>query len=259
MRHIQLSRFALLLPLIAALVSSACDADTTVPTPVVDQVIETHTGPLDPRGTNTYLFTLGQAATAQVMLAGALVDNPLRSVPALLRVTMGVWNAADSVCVPIATNDVEPRLTAALHRQLDPGTYCASVTDNGSLDQPVGIVVRIVAPALMLTGAEPGTDSFSSSITNGGTSTRTFHVSRNGTVNVTLTSLSLANTQAGLGIGVLDVANGSCKIARTVIATAGTSPQISTQVDAGVYCVAVYDAGNFTAGQHSFSLTVQHP
>lgn len=259
MRKISILRLAFLPLLAATFVSAACEGNTTVPSPIVEQSLKVHTGPLDPQSTNTYLFTLGTASTVQVMLAGALVDGPLRSVSTTLRVALSTWDVAASTCSTIEAVSIVPRMTAALHRQLDPGTYCATVSDPGGMTQSVGIVLRIAAPALVLTGASPGTELFASAITNGGTATRTFQVSMTGTVNVTLRSLTGSSVPVGLGVGVVDTDNGTCKISQTVTALAGPSPQLSLPMDAGVFCAALYDIGNFEPGQRSFAMTIEHP
>jgi hypothetical protein len=250
-----------ILPLLAAtMVSAGCEADTTVPSLPIEQVIQTHAGPLDPGGTSTYLFTLNSASTAQLMLAGAMVDGPLRSVPVALRLGLATWDAAESKCKSIQEVDLEPRLTPALQRAVEPGTYCATVTDTGTLTEPVGVVLRITSPALVLTGATPGTHTWNSTITRGGRATRSIQVSTTGTVRVTLNSLSVDNNvEAGIGVGVIDTATGVCHVARTVFARPGGAPQLVAPIGAGVFCAVLYDHGSLTVADQQFQMTIEHP
>lgn len=250
-------RLATPLLLAALMLTSACENDPTVPTPVVDQSVEVHAGPLDPNGSIVYLFTLNSPSTVQLMLAGAVVGGPLRSVDTTLRVGLTAWDPVTSACQPVIQElDLEPRLTAMMQRMLDPGTYCAKVSDPGTLDRTVGVVLRVTAPALVRIDGEPGTDTLANTLTVGGLVSRTFHVSSTGQVDVTLQGLT-GDHEVGLGIGVVST-EGVCHMARTVTARPGTTPQLSTRIDAGVYCAAVFDIGNLT-GQHAFAMSIQHP
>lgn len=259
MRKMLTTRFTSL-PLLAVMVlTQACGSDEPVaPTPIEEpaQSIQVYSGPLDPGGTNTYLFTLQTQSTVQLMLVGAVVDSPLRSLSPVLRIRIATWDGTS--CITRTEHDTAPRLTAALHAFLDPGTYCAVVTDPGTLTEAVGATLRIVAPALLRTGGQAGTRTFSSTITPAGTATRTFESTVPGRVNITLNSLSAGAVEMALGIGVPATDNSGCKLSRVVRATAGGSAQLSVDTDAGDYCATLIDVGNLTAIS-SFTLTIQHP
>ena len=248
------------LPLLAVMVlTQACGSDEPVaPTPIEEapQSVQVYSSPLDPGGTNTYLFTLQTQSTVQLMLVGAVVDNPFRSLSAVLRIQFATWDGTS--CVTRVENDTAPRLTAALHAFLDPGTYCAIVTDPGTLTEPVGATLRIVAPALLRTGGEAGTRTFSSTITPRGTATRTFESTVPGRVNITLNSVSEGAVEMALAIGVPASDNSGCKYSQVVRAVPGGSPQLSVETDAGDYCASLVDVGNLRAIS-SFTLTIQHP
>jgi hypothetical protein len=250
------SRFGVLL-LAAMLFAAACDSDDTAPSPIqIQQSLDVYSGPLEPGGTSTYLFTLGQASTVQLMLAGVVLDNPLRSITPTLRLQFSRWDG--TACVTQLSTDTAPRLTAALHGYFSPGTYCAAVIDPGNLTEPAGVTMRIVAPTLLDTGGEPGTVTFASSITPAGTATRTFEASTAGTVSITLTDLSSGPVEAGLGLGIWPTDGSGCKFAQIVRVVPGDTPHITTQVDAGDYCVSLWDVGNITQNA-TFSVRIQHP
>jgi hypothetical protein len=251
------SRFGVLLLLPAMLFVAACDSDDTAPSPIqIEQSLDVYSGPLDPGGNSTYLFTLGQASTVQLMLAGVVLDNPLRSIAPTLRLQISQWDG--TACVPQLSTDTAPRLTAALHGYFSPGTYCAAVIDPGNLTEPVGVTMRIVAPALLDTGGDPGTVTFASSITPAGTATRSFEASTAGTVSITLTDLSAGAVETALGLGILATDRSGCKFAQIVRVLAGETPHITAQVDAGDYCVSLWDVGNITRNE-TFSMRIQHP
>lgn len=251
-----LSRFAVVPLLVLTLGASACGSDPTDPTPLAPvQSLEVYSGPLDPGGVSTYLFTLGTTSTVQLMLAGAVLDAPLRSFSPVLHLEIATWTGSE--CQTLVQTDTQPRLTAALHAYLEAGTYCAKVSDLGALTEAVGTTLRIVAPVLIKSGGQPGTETFSSTITPAGSAVRTIQASEAGTVAITLTGLSAAG-EAGLGLGVPATDGSGCKYSQIVRAMPGDSPQITTRVDAGPYCVSIFDAGNFTRNE-SFSMTIAHP
>jgi len=98
-------------------------------------------------------------------------------------------------------------------------------------------------------------ENWSSVLAPGGASTRSFTVNSTGTIAVTLT---VAGATVGLGVGLPRTSGGGCRLSVTVNAAPGTTPQISTQADAGQYCVQVYDLGTIT-DPVGFALKIDHP
>ena len=86
----------------------------------------------------------------------------------------------------------------------------------------------------------------------GGSASQTWSIAQSETVGVTLTALGAA-ASVGLGIGM--PTPGGCDLRSSVTAVAGTDPQIVISLDAGVYCIEVFDVGNLTAAVQ-FSITV---
>jgi hypothetical protein len=99
------------------------------------------------------------------------------------------------------------------------------------------------------------TENWSSVLAPGGASTRSFTVNSAGTIAVTLT---VVGTTVGLGVGLPRTSGGGCRLGVAVNAVPGTTPQISTQADAGQYCVQVYDLGTLT-DPTGFVLKIDHP
>lgn len=255
MRTQFLSRFAFL-PIVVAVLASACAADATAPTSLPPaQSLDIYSGPLDPGGLSTYLFTLGETSSVELMLAGVVLDAPLRTIAPVLRIRFSRWNGTD--CDTLLEADTVPRLTAALRGYFEAGTYCAIVTDPGNLTEPVGVTMRIVAPALLRASGAPGTDTFASTITPAGEAFRTVRASTAGTVTVALKSLS-ANVEMGLALGIPSSDFSRCNYSQIVRVLPGNAPQISARVDAGDYCAALFDVGNITRNE-SFALEIAHP
>jgi hypothetical protein len=98
------------------------------------------------------------------------------------------------------------------------------------------------------------TENWSSVLAPGGASTRTFTLNTAGTIVVTMT----AGPTAGLGVGLPRTSGGGCRLGVSVNASPGTTPQISSQADAGQYCIQVYDLGTLT-DPVGFALKIEHP
>lgn len=102
----------------------------------------------------------------------------------------------------------------------------------------------------------PVTETFSTQLIVGGTASRTFNAAKAGIATVTLGSFGSA-TKLGFGIGVPDSIGSGCLFTRSSdIAVAGTS--FTLAVDAGTYCVRVYDVGGMTS-PITFSVTIIRP
>jgi hypothetical protein len=102
---------------------------------------------------------------------------------------------------------------------------------------------------------KPAPENWSSVLAPGGTSSRSFTVTAAGTINVTMTN---AGATVGLGVGLPRVSGGGCRLGVSVSTGGASTPQITTQADAGQYCVQVFDLGTLT-DPISFTLTIDHP
>lgn len=253
-----LRRIALIPLFVAAAAVAGCSNKVTLPQPdEMTQGYNVYTGPLDPLGRNLYLITLDSARAVQASLAGVVYDNPLRSLDTqVLTLELGYFDG--TTCVALETAETAPRFSAAIQRYFEAGTYCVAVSDQRGMAQQVGVVLRVVAPPFSVVGGAPGTDTISTTITRNGRVTRSFEASTAGTVAITLSSVSPSNAVTGIAIGLQDPSTGNCVTARTVFAPPGSSPQLTVPVEAGFYCAAVYDIGNYTSNQ-TFSLSIAHP
>jgi hypothetical protein len=103
------------------------------------------------------------------------------------------------------------------------------------------------------------TETFSGAIDVGGSDWHTFTVLQSGgQVNVTLTTAGPPPT-IYMGLGVGTPSGDSCSLITNAqtLTQAATVAQLSGTVNAGMYCVMVFDAGNQTA-QITYSVTVTH-
>lgn len=108
------------------------------------------------------------------------------------------------------------------------------------------------------TPTSPTTSSFASTLVVQGSVSRQFAATQAGTVSVTLKSAGAASTVVGLGLGVPTAGVARCGLNTATRTTAGTAPQITASVDAGPYCVAIYDVGTLTS-PISFEISIVFP
>lgn len=88
-----------------------------------------------------------------------------------------------------------------------------------------------------------------------GSASRSLQVDQSGTVSVTLQS---APVPVGLGIGVPQANGSGCRTTLSTTATAASSPQLATSVEAGRYCVTVFDVVGLT-DPITFTVAVVQP
>ena len=104
------------------------------------------------------------------------------------------------------------------------------------------------------------TETFSGTLPVGGFSFYSFVVSLNGTVNVTLGSVSGTDVPSTVTLGVaIGRPSGTGCTGGTVTSTAaGVDPQVTGTYSPGRYCVNVSDVGTLAAPAH-FIVTIAHP
>jgi hypothetical protein len=112
--------------------------------------------------------------------------------------------------------------------------------------------------AATTTRTSPVTEVLTSNLIVQGAVWRIVTAAQAGALTATLTTTSQPAAPVSVGIGVRNPSTNDCLLNRSVIATAGSAPQLSAQVDAGDYCVKVSDAGPL-ATPMSFTLTIVYP
>ena len=107
---------------------------------------------------------------------------------------------------------------------------------------------------------------FTSTLPVGGFKFYTFNIAANGTVNVTLNSVSGAGVPATvqLGLGIGQPAGTDCAATSTATAASGSAPQVTGTFGPGLFCVRVFDVGNLFdpanfSSHNRASVASQHP
>jgi hypothetical protein len=100
---------------------------------------------------------------------------------------------------------------------------------------------------------------FTSTLPVGGFKFYTFNIAANGTVNVTLNSVSGATvpTTVQLGLGIGQPAGTDCATTQTATMSSASAALTGT-FGPGLFCVRVFDVGNLF-GAANFTVTIAHP
>ena len=109
------------------------------------------------------------------------------------------------------------------------------------------------------TTTSPITETFTGQFVPGGSAARSVIAASSGTVSITLTQIGPpADLVVGLGVGIPQASGAGCYLTQIVQAGASSSPQLTVPVDAGTYCVRLYDPGTLTSPV-AFSVTIVRP
>lgn len=108
------------------------------------------------------------------------------------------------------------------------------------------------------TRTSPVTESFVSNLTVQGSVWRLVSAQQSGTLTATLSTTDQPGTVVGFGIGLRNGNATNCLVTKDIITTAGSAPQLSAAVDAGSYCVKVFDTGALTRPMN-FTVTITYP
>ena len=244
--------------IVVAVAGAACggDSPTTPPsTPTPSGSTENFTGSLPLQGSIFYSFTVATAETVSVSLASLTAGGTGPAAASVVRLGLGVPLGTD--CSVNNSVDTAAGLTTQLTASVNPDVYCVKISDIGNLPGAMNFTIRI-GHNLGSSSSNPtaATDTFASFLAIRGSSAHTFPVSKSGTIVVTLTSVT-PSFMVGVGIGI--PSSTTCILSISSNATAGSTPPITVPVDAGTYCVEVYDAGALNVPGVAFSMTIAHP
>ena len=109
------------------------------------------------------------------------------------------------------------------------------------------------------TTTSPVTETFVGQVSVGGAASRSFGAASAGTAAITLTQIGPpAGVTVGLGVGIPQSGGAGCYLTQTVQAGASSAPQLTVPVEAGTYCVRLFDTGALTSPV-AFNVTIVRP
>jgi hypothetical protein len=130
MRHLAIA----LLPL--ALFAAGCSSSDSTPSTPTAHAVQTFNGTLQPLGTDMYSFTTTITGVVTVTLTNA-------GPPAGLTLGLGIGTPNGSACTLIQSQQVQPANIAQISGTADPGSFCVTVFDPGTLTAPANYTVVV--------------------------------------------------------------------------------------------------------------------
>ena len=136
-------------------------------------------------------------------------------------------------------------------------TPLVAACENGPVVPLGGTTVSSTPTTTIDTTVSPVTETFQGLLNVGGYAFRSFTAAKTGTATATLTTVGgAAGTKLGFAIGLPDSTGSTCLYTRSSETAAGGV--LSATVDAGTYCVRVWDLGTL-ATSTSFLVTIVRP
>jgi hypothetical protein len=127
-------------------VVSGCAKTSTTPVaptpPVTDPVLTTEdfAGALIAQGSDVIQFTVSAAGTVRVTLTEIGPTDPV-----VLGLSVGLWDATNSVCTDIVKNESAQAGTTIVGRA-EPGTFCSRVYDVGNVVDTEPYKLQVIHP-----------------------------------------------------------------------------------------------------------------
>ena len=243
------------------LAAAACDSSTpptqpTQPTtPGSTSVTQVLTGTIAAGVTPFHSFTVPSGAPLHMML-GSLTSPAEVPLGSTVTLVYGVPATDGVTCKPLAKVSTTAGLKAQFNVLASAGEYCLAMENVGSVPEGSLYAMRVIY-GTPNEDTSAGIIEYTSSVLAGGATARSFPAAVDGTAFVTMVDILKANVSAlGVAVGFQRNDGSGCEL--SVAATATRGSQFSGPVDAGRYCVKVFDLGTLT-GTTTFSLRIVHP
>jgi hypothetical protein len=212
-------------------------------------------GDANPGDTPLHTFTLPGTAPLHVML-GSIVGSDGLPLPATVSLVFGVPNTDETVCNPLTTVQTPVALKAQINVTASSGLYCAQFLDTGGISASFHYAIRLIY-GTPTDETSSGTIDYSSSVLPGGSTSRTFGAAVEGVATITMVDFVPAGVSTlGLAVGFQRNDSSGCEVSAATVVARGA--QFSVPVDAGKYCVKVFDPGTLT-GLAGFTIKILHP
>lgn len=113
-------------------------------------------------------------------------------------------------------------------------------------------------PVAPTTRQSPATEVFTSNVNVQGSVWRMITAIQTGSFSATMTAADQPTIQLGMALGIRNGTGSGCLVTQEVIATAGPALQLTAQLEAGDYCVMVFDVGQLRSPMN-FAVTINYP
>ena len=256
----RMTRFSAIFTLaVCLLAAAACESTPTTPTPTgpgITSATQVFSGSLVPGGSPIHSFSVPNTQSMHITF-GSLTNSSGQPLGSTVTLKLGVESQATAgVCNALVSVPATAALKSQIAVLLSPGQYCVSITDTAGVPVVANYAIRLIF-GTPTDATSSGTIPYSSTVLPGGFTARSFHAAADGVATITMESFSPASvSELGLGLGFQLNDGSGCEVAAVVMAARGT--EFSMPVEAGKYCVKVFDPGTLTETA-SFTLRIAHP
>jgi hypothetical protein len=246
--------------LVAGLWTAACSSGSTPTNPTTPSAGATSftqvmSGTITAGTPIFHSFSLPSTAPLHVML-GSLTSPTEAPLGSSVSLIYGIVAADGVTCLALAKVPATAALTAQINVTASSGGYCVSLDDLGSVPDGSLYAIRVIY-GTPTEDRNAGEIPYTSSVLAGGTTSRSFPAAFDGMATVTMDSIAPATVpNLGLALGFQRNDGSGCTVTFAYIAPPGFST--SVPVDAGKYCVKVFDPGTLT-NTTAFSVKISHP
>ena len=257
---VEMRRIFAVIVLVAGLSAAGCDSSGSTPTT-----------PSTPSGSTSFTQVMAGTITAGTpifhsfslpstaplhMMLGSLTSPTEAPIGATVTLVYGITATDGVTCLPLTKVPATAALQAQINVTASKGEYCLTMEDLGAVPDGSLYSIRVIY-------GTPNEDNsagdipWQSSVLAGGTTSRSFPASVGGVATVTMDSIpDPAVSNLGLAIGFQRNDGSGCNVTFAYIAPRGFSAAVP--VDAGRYCVKVFDPGILTKTA-VFSVKISHP
>jgi hypothetical protein len=243
------------------LAAAACDSSTpptqpTQPTtPGSTSVTQVLTGTIAAGVTPFHSFTVPSGAPLHMML-GSLTSPAEVPLGSTVTLVYGVPATDGVTCKPLAKVSTTAGLKAQFNVLASAGEYCLAMENVGSVPEGSLYAMRVIY-GTPNEDTSAGIIEYTSSVLAGGATARSFPAAVDGTAFVTMVDILKANVSAlGVAVGFQRNDGSGCHVSLAYVAPRGFSASIP--VDAGRYCVKVFDPGTLSEAV-GFTVRIVHP
>lgn len=255
-----MKRFFAIFVLCGGLASAAgCDETTTPPTtpttPGATSVTQVMTGTIEAGKTPFHSFTVPSAAPLHIMF-GSLTSPSEAPLGSTVTLVYGVTATDGVTCQPLVKKSTVAGLKAQLNALASAGEYCVAVEDIGAVPAGSLYAIRVIYGSPN-EDTEGRTLTYTSSVLAGGSTSRSFPAAFDGAAVLSVEDILTAGVGAvGLAVGFQRNDGSGCHVSVAFNAPKGF--QTTVPVDAGRYCVKVFDPGTLpqTTG---YTVKIIHP
>jgi len=234
--------------------AAGCNGTPTTPGPSggATSVTLVFSGSFTPGESPSNNFSLPGGAPLYITL-GSLTNTAGVPLGSAVTLKFGISPAAGG-CDALSKVGATASLKAQINILASAGNYCVGLEDTTGVPVGANYSIRVVygTPS---GDAAPGTIVYANTVLPGGYTTRSFHATTDGVVTIGMDAVGPVST-IGFGLGFLRNDGIGCELTTSIMASAGS--QVAVPVDAGEYCIKVFDPGTL-AVPAIFTARIIHP